>query len=430
LEVGANEDTWGDELNANVISMIEEAITGIVSVSLTAGNVALSAANGTTDQSRNPLIVLTGTPGTTRTVTFPDVEKLTWVSNTSDSTATLTAGAGTAVSLPTESVALVYTDAATNVSAVSIAPIGGTHVTTSATQTLTSKTLTAPAISGATLSGNTTLPGSGQLSSAGLLGLGMAPVHILDITQTQNNASLVKIKNNSNGASAFAEFRAENDGSPGTVVEFGIYSSGYATTGLSRQAGAFVLSNAAGGLTVGTVSNQPVYIGVNDVQVAAFDASKLDLTVGQIKFPPSQSASADANTLDDYEEGTFTPTLTFGGNSVGTTYTTQVGAYTKIGNRVFFDLNIILSNKGSSTGLAAVGGLPFSSSATDPSSFPSLILDQVDLNVAGGFHSPGGDTDGATIILYEQGDNVNSANLTNADFGNTSRVNVSGAYRV
>jgi hypothetical protein len=52
---------------------------------------------------------------------------------------------------------------------------------------------------------------------------------------------------------------------------------------------------------------------------------------GQIKFPAAQNASADANTLDDYEEGTYTPTVT-GATVVGTP--TYSGFYTKIGRQV------------------------------------------------------------------------------------------------
>jgi hypothetical protein len=45
-----------------------------------------------------------------------------------------------------------------------------------------------------------------------------------------------------------------------------------------------------------------------------------------------------ANHLDDYEEGTFTPTVSSGITSP--TYAVQTGRYTKIGNRVFYDLYI------------------------------------------------------------------------------------------
>jgi len=78
-----------------------------------------------------------------------------------------------------------------------------------------------------------------------------------------------------------------------------------------------------------------------------------------ISFPATQSASSDANTLDDYEEGTWTPTIKFGGASTGITYTTQTGTYTKIGNLVRITANIVLSNKGSSTTYAEIYGIPF-----------------------------------------------------------------------
>jgi hypothetical protein len=80
-----------------------------------------------------------------------------------------------------------------------------------------------------------------------------------------------------------------------------------------------------------------------------------------IKFPATQAASSDANTLDDYEEGTWTPVLRFGGASVGITYIAQRGTYTKIGNNVTIQFGMYLNSKGSSTGVATVSGLPFTS---------------------------------------------------------------------
>jgi hypothetical protein len=53
-----------------------------------------------------------------------------------------------------------------------------------------------------------------------------------------------------------------------------------------------------------------------------------------ITFPATQSASSNANTLDDYEEGTWTPTAIGGSTAGTTTYTAQVGSYIKIGNQV------------------------------------------------------------------------------------------------
>lgn len=82
-----------------------------------------------------------------------------------------------------------------------------------------------------------------------------------------------------------------------------------------------------------------------------------------IGFPATQVASADANTLDDYEEGTFTPTIVGTTVAGAGTYSIQYGSYTKIGNRVEYDIYIVWSAH-TGTGNMQVGGLPFTSSAT------------------------------------------------------------------
>ncbi len=79
-----------------------------------------------------------------------------------------------------------------------------------------------------------------------------------------------------------------------------------------------------------------------------------------ITFPATQSASSDANTLDDYEEGTFSPTV-LGADTSGTvTYGDRVGRYTKIGNRVFFTIYVTWSG-GTGAGSLRFGNLPFTS---------------------------------------------------------------------
>src|SRR5260221_14348861 len=80
---------------------------------------------------------------------------------------------------------------------------------------------------------------------------------------------------------------------------------------------------------------------------------------GQLAFPATQNASTDVNTLDDYEEGTWTPGVAFGGAAVGVTYATQSGTYVKIGSQVTAWFSMTLTSKGSSTGAATITGLPF-----------------------------------------------------------------------
>jgi hypothetical protein len=81
-----------------------------------------------------------------------------------------------------------------------------------------------------------------------------------------------------------------------------------------------------------------------------------------ITFPATQSASTDANTLDDYEEGTWTPVYTPGAGAFSAiTYYVQLGFYQKIGNTVHIQMFFYTTNfsVGTATGQLFVTGLPF-----------------------------------------------------------------------
>ena len=71
------------------------------------------------------------------------------------------------------------------------------------------------------------------------------------------------------------------------------------------------------------------------------------------------AAGKTSQLLNWYEEGTWTPTITFGGGSTGITYAVNSGTYTRIGRLVTGRFIIVLSNKGSSTGDVDIVGLPF-----------------------------------------------------------------------
>lgn len=64
-------------------------------------------------------------------------------------------------------------------------------------------------------------------------------------------------------------------------------------------------------------------------------------TAGQVKFPALANPSTDPNTLDDYEEGSFTPTFTCNTpGDLAVTYGTRVGRYTKVGRLVTVNVSI------------------------------------------------------------------------------------------
>jgi len=153
------------------------------------------------------------------------------------------------------------------------------------------------------------------------------------------------------------------------------------------------------------------------------------LPAGQLAFPATQNPSVNANTLDDYEEGTWTPTLSFSGASTGITYgASTLGRYTKIGNLVTATGMLVLTNKGSATGPAQIGGLPFI--AANDSVYGSVAV-----GVATGFSGITGSALGAVLpntarIGLYQSANGASTGLTNTQFSNTSAIYLTASYAV
>jgi hypothetical protein len=115
----------------------------------------------------------------------------------------------------------------------------------------------------------------------------------------------------------------------------------------------------------GSVGSQfPTTIGVGNATPSTSGAG--------ITFPATQSASSDANTLDDYEEGTWTPTYGSSSGSFGAiTYRFQFGKYTKIGNAVSFSCMISTDSITVSTasGDARINGLPFTNASSAENAF-------------------------------------------------------------
>ena len=107
-------------------------------------------------------------------------------------------------------------------------------------------------------------------------------------------------------------------------------------------------------VTTGSSPSFPTTIGVGGATAAASGAG--------ITFPAAVSSSSDANTLDDYEEGTWTPQYTFATSGTATMTTTS-GTYTKIGRMVTVNFIAVTSAVSSPTGDATITGLPFTSSA-------------------------------------------------------------------
>lgn len=137
--------------------------------------------------------------------------------------------------------------------------------------------------------------------------------------------------------------------------------------------------------------------------------------------------SGSANLLDDYEEGTWTPTVLYNGSDTGQTYTHQVGTYTKVGRAVHYQAYVQVLTNSSATGSLTIGGLPFTSStATNVFTTGSAGLDNAAVNLDQPVGRVGVNTT-QVQILAGNGTN-NWSTLDNSVRGSNFRVYVAGHY--
>lgn len=151
---------------------------------------------------------------------------------------------------------------------------------------------------------------------------------------------------------------------------------------------------------------------------------KLVLTSGQIAFPASQNASADVNTLDDYEEGTWTPTLSC--NTVGNlsiTYSAQLGVYTKIGRQVHASFYIVTSAMTHTTASGRLTiSLPMAAATATYYTKGSLMVSGDNLTSVSGMTCEIG-TEGASLIslcYLTDADNISYMAVTDHTSGGSA----------
>jgi len=241
-----------------------------------------------------------------------------------------------------------------------------------------------------------------RVSNVGNVGIGTAdPIYPLHISTAFSRAYMI-----STTGTNYCSYSANNGG------------GGFA----------FGIDNSAGN-NFGAGAYGRVLFSDGAYPVGIFTNGTLRLTIpadaAGIKFPATQVASADANTLDDYEEGTWTPAFAFGGNSVGATYSSQTGRYTKIGNTVVISAILGLTAKGSSTGNVTITGLPFTAE-----NYGAVKIGQFYAFTYTSGNQIYAYTGGSFITIQVTTPAGGLANMDNTSITNTTQIIFSATYRL
>jgi hypothetical protein len=192
IGTGDQAGVWGNTTNTNLSTVLENAIAGYTSVSITTANQALTANYGAADEARYAAIALTTTTGANFAVYAPPASKLYVIYNASSYVATIynstvlgnTTAAGTGVAIPAGKTMTLWSDG-TNFAQQN------THLIspTIATATLTSPTMTTPVL-GTPTSGTLT-NATGLPIATGVSGLGTGVATALAVNVGSAGAPVV-----------------------------------------------------------------------------------------------------------------------------------------------------------------------------------------------------------------------------------------------
>jgi hypothetical protein len=241
------------------------------------------------------------------------------------------------------------------------------------------------------------------------VGIGTATPGVrVDILSDNNTSLAAVLRVNSNNAAVNT-----------SIAYDGIIASG----GMTLQAGASnpIIFNTNGANESGRINTTGVYV----LKGGTITANGVG-----VAFPATQVASSDANCLDDYEEGTWTPV--FQGTVTNGTYvySTQVGRYTKVGNLVtVFGHLVIGSITTAATGVMRIGGLPFTTSSVNV--YAAGTVGYTDLiTISSGTLALSVNTSGVVIDMYRIISGAGVGFITPSDLVANTRINFTATYFV
>lgn len=400
--------TWGTEINNSITQMLDQAVAGRAVVNMASdANYTLTALNGTSDEARCAVLrVVSGVSLTaTRNVVVPLAAKLWIVENatTGGQSIQVIAASGTGITIPNGSTYWVRCDGTNVVVSYGYMPASlGTAL-------LPSYTFVGDPNTGVYSPGadEWAVATAGvqrvRANSAGEVGVGTAaPTTGAGISVVKNItgattaygvlvAAEVQVSASVTGA-AYGTTLAVNAATTVTNLRHYQAQQGTVAGTVTTQTGFNVASSLTGGATnygfrgalAAAATSWNLYMdGAAKNYLAGnllcgtltenASGAKLQTADG-ITFPATQVPVADPNTLDDYEEGAFLPTI-IGAATAGTaSYGPQRGTYTKIGHRVFYEINVGWSgHTGTGTMVIDISAMPFTPNLASNSAYvPSI----------------------------------------------------------
>ena len=112
MTTGEKTNTWGPIADRNFGTLMEQAVAGVAAVSVTAANLTLTTQDGQADEARCMILLVSGTPGTSRNIVAPSTSKLYVVINGSDGAVVVKGAATTGISIAAGDLAWVGWDGA------------------------------------------------------------------------------------------------------------------------------------------------------------------------------------------------------------------------------------------------------------------------------------------------------------------------------
>jgi hypothetical protein len=218
----------------------------------------------------------------------------------------------------------------------------------------------------------------------------------------------------------------------GTAAAPAVTTTGDLNTGIFFSAADTLVVTTGGTAAVTVDSGQrtkfPTTIGVGGATPSASGSG--------ISFPATQSASSDANTLDDYEEGTWTPLYEPETGAFGsiTMHPATGGVYTKIGDTVFVNCQMLVSSLtiGSASGSVRISGFPFAAQASTGSANQFAVTQTEQWNTQNPCaFSIGGNATAGNLLKRTAADGaISTLNVNQMGTGVSNYAFFAGSYKV